>query len=133
LPRTLRRLVCRTEGAGGAAHPVVVGDEAGTVLRWQVNDVPRDTFSLRPPAGTLLDDLNTGRRCQVPGGRSFLDEVGDLASARAAALAPAGDTDAHEAEGTPWRVPVLVVGSLILVVLDLGCLAAGWARRRLFS
>jgi hypothetical protein len=131
LPRTLRRLVCRTEGAGGAAHPVVVGDEAGTVLHWQVNDVPRGTFACRPPAGALLDDLNTGRRCQVPGGRSFLDEVSDLAGARAAALVPAGDTDAPGPDGTPWRVPVLVVGSLILVVLDLGCLVAGWAGVRL--
>jgi hypothetical protein len=124
LPRTLRRQVCRTDGPGDTAHPAVIGDEAGTVLRWQVNDVPADLFTFRPPAGTLLDDLTTGRRCQVPGGLAFLDEVSDLAAARAAALAPPTDTAPPEPDDPPWRVPVLVVGGVILIALDLGCLLA---------
>jgi hypothetical protein len=118
MPWKIHRIVYDTRSPASGRRPVLV-DALATVLSVKVNDVPAEVFQFTPPPGTLVQDRDTGKMTQVPGGLSFLDEVIEY-TRRIHALRPTAQTATPlSSESQSLHGYCLVGAILVLTALDL--------------
>jgi hypothetical protein len=75
LPWKIHRVIYDTRSHARGEERPILSDAMVTLLSVRVNDVPEEFFQFTPPPGTLIQNRDTMETTQVPGGRTFLDEV----------------------------------------------------------
>ncbi len=114
MPWRLRRLI-HGEPQAGSTEPSIKSDTLAVVRKFEVNQVPADLFQFTPPAGTLVQDRDTKKTWQIPGGLSFLDTAVEIARRRGTVFASAhGDSFPRRSRSTG---PALLMLALVSVTL----------------
>ena len=129
LPFSLERVAYDPTRCDDSGAPAVELAVQCSLLKAEANKVRDEDFHFSPPAGTLVQDRDTGEMWQIPGGLELLDRIIGIAKGRIRIYAKL------RAERTPvavhsWvkqtQVPVVMA---ILAVVDLYIIRK-WTRQR---
>lgn len=107
---------------------VVEKDAISRVLRVEVNEVHPRMFILDAPAGTLIEDRDSGDISQVLGGLGFLDSVVEIAKARAVIGRQAAADRGMRVESPQWHAYSFV--SIVAVLGAVSVYLVGRVRKR---
>jgi hypothetical protein len=125
-PWKVRQTVHTASPRTGAPNALERHVEAD-VVEPELNEVSEDFFVFQPPAGTLVQDRDTGVTTQVPGGLPFLDSVIRRTADETAARNTPSPRFAGPEGWEEW-VPLLAV--IALVVVNVGLVGRMWRGSR---
>jgi hypothetical protein len=117
--QTVRSASPRT-GAPNALERHVEAD----VVEAELNQTSEEFFVFRPPAGTLVQDRDTGATTQVPGGLAFLDGVVQRTAEQRGGTMQT--TSPRLAAPEAWQEWAAVLAVFALVVVNLALVVRMW-------
>jgi hypothetical protein len=127
-PWKVRRTVYRASARTRAANSLERYAE-GVVVKAEENQTSEEFFHFQPPAGTLIQDRDTGNTTQVPGGLSFLDGVIKRTAERTGGAAKTLSARFAVPDGWEEWAALLAVSILVIVNLWLVWRLSSWTRQ----